>query len=316
MPLFIFPQGTCGPQKMLTKFKWGAFKDGHPVTPATVQYSDHFAHVQHWCSMEWALFHALCRFYTSCTVHILPRYEPSEVEIQNPIDYTDNVRKIIKEDLGPDCQRSEYCYDDFIFQNHVRKIRNDSSDLQSARFSVRNICMDDLKTSFHLKTKEILEVATQFAHADKTGEGFLNFEELCDTLGMEYDNKFSKRLFRILDQKKQREVGFVEILGLLTACQSPDHANEAVDIVYELLAQKDGSVLLETFDLYEKTYPTEDLDYGALKERWFGAKQVLTDEEWQAEMENQQPEAQRMLLRSIFTKSTIKLDRASKTGVE
>jgi len=308
VPLIIFPQGTTAPQKLLTKFKWGAFKYGHPVTPVTLQYGEHFSEIHHWAGMELALFHALCRFYTPVQVHILERYHPSQEEIDKPIDYTDNVRLLMKEDLGEDCRLSEYCYDDHIFQTHVAKVRNAPQPGHSRRFSVKQFCMDDLKTAFHLNTKSILAAATKFAEADKSGDGFLNYEELCDALGVDCKNRFPNRLFRILDRANRKEVGFIEMLGLLTACNSLDHAHEAVDIMYELLAHKEGHVEKANFEAYAKVFDTDEVDYVELTEKWFGEKERLEVEEWEKIMESNQEEVQRTLSLSIFSKSTIELN--------
>lgn len=101
----IFPEGTTTNRRALMSFKPGGFLPGQPVQPILVHY--HLPPHKDTVSWTWDQPHGFvkCFLFTMCTwkteveLEFLPVYTPDETEVQDPVMYANNVRKVMGEAL-------------------------------------------------------------------------------------------------------------------------------------------------------------------------------------------------------------------------
>ncbi|KAK2952804.1 putative Lysophospholipid acyltransferase LPEAT1 [Blattamonas nauphoetae] len=99
--LCMFPEGTTGNGKYITRYRTGAFQFGEPVRPFAIRYmSPH-------CGTTWEIngfvsgfVELASQFYTRMQVDILDLYVPSEEEKADPQLFADNVGALTAKTLG------------------------------------------------------------------------------------------------------------------------------------------------------------------------------------------------------------------------
>lgn len=113
-PLVIFPEGTTTNGKYLLPFHRGAFLAGKPVQPVSVRYSGYDSFSPSWetCSIRNHLFGILANTRADVHVTMLPLYEPSDAECEDPGLYAANIRTIIANASQPPLQLSDSTYED------------------------------------------------------------------------------------------------------------------------------------------------------------------------------------------------------------
>ncbi|KAG2450730.1 hypothetical protein HYH02_004568 [Chlamydomonas schloesseri] len=107
LPMMLFPEGTTTNNKYLMPFKRGAFVAGVPVQPLVLKYRGSPRFSPTWDAMPGHLHILLTMTELSfgVTVHVLPLYEPSQEEREDPALYAENVRQMmVKYTKIPACE--------------------------------------------------------------------------------------------------------------------------------------------------------------------------------------------------------------------
>ncbi|CAL8081001.1 unnamed protein product [Orchesella dallaii] len=108
--MYIYAEGTTGNRSSLLQFKLGAFYPGVPVQPVLIRYPNAIDAVTYTFdghSLSKIIWYALSsQFYVNIEIEYLPVYVPNEEEKNDPILFSENVRKVMSESL--DIPTSEY----------------------------------------------------------------------------------------------------------------------------------------------------------------------------------------------------------------
>ena len=100
----IFPEGATSNRKAILTFKPGGFIPGVPVQPVIIKYPNHHDTISWtWDQPHSALgciLYSMTQIQIRTEIHFLPRYVPSQEEINNAQLYADNVRKYMANYAG------------------------------------------------------------------------------------------------------------------------------------------------------------------------------------------------------------------------
>ena len=89
----IAPEGMTTNGKQILRFRTGAFVHGEPVLPVCIQYRwRHLNPAWTVCSEPWHVIRMLTQIVNVAHVQILPAYEPTRAEIQEPGRFAEHVR--------------------------------------------------------------------------------------------------------------------------------------------------------------------------------------------------------------------------------
>jgi lysophosphatidylcholine acyltransferase/lyso-PAF acetyltransferase len=99
--LVIAPEGTCSNGRCLLTFRTGAFVLQRPILPILFKYKCRY-HNPAWTlnNIVFNFLRLLCQFVNYLDVDIMPVYNPSPAELNDPQLYTGNVRALMAETLG------------------------------------------------------------------------------------------------------------------------------------------------------------------------------------------------------------------------
>eukprot|EP00457_Paulinella_chromatophora_P004268 gb/GEZN01004280.1/.p1 GENE.gb/GEZN01004280.1/~~gb/GEZN01004280.1/.p1 ORF type:complete len:588 (+),score=100.41 gb/GEZN01004280.1/:213-1766(+) len=231
-PVLIFPEGTTSNPKVLTQFAGGAFSNGLAVQPVLLRYPNkHWDHA--YCNgTPWTLWRTWCQLINFQTVQFMPKYQPNKEELADPYKYADNVQQLMAKELK--VHHTSHTYQDVHLFFEAKKDKID----------VSNFTIADFKEMATLSYSHLQELMENFKMLDTTKDGLLTLTEFGASPNLaRFPPELVKKLYDIMDHKKEGKVGLREYMLGATAAKGTILAKDTLELAFQTYdVDKDGFV--------------------------------------------------------------------------
>lgn len=224
--LVIFPEGTTTNHQAFVTFKPGAFYPGLPVQPILLKFKDKLDYVS-WTWMSPStrniMFAMMSRLVNRAEVEILPVYEPSQEEIEDPFLYARNVRDYMGR--AADIPVTDHSYEDCRLMEKAKSLGlpMDSGLVEYYKLS----------PMIGMNCDCMMDYLTKFSEIDTSKDGVLDLDEFCNYLHLPSSEEV-KTIFRIYDIDKDNAITFREYLLGFTLISRPFNTEENIKTAFEL----------------------------------------------------------------------------------
>eukprot|EP00127_Corallochytrium_limacisporum_P000852 Clim_evm4s27 gene=Clim_evmTU4s27 len=184
-PILVFPEGTCGNNKALMRFKAGIFSAGAPVQPVVLRYKTGTTDPG-WTNFNssWAWLRLFCRWNNGLEIHFMPTVRPSDIERQNPVLFAERTRRLMAKRLRVPC------------------VPHGVEDLQLENDLVNAGAIQTFKRdAWYVEARQRLDISAQrrllrkFLNHDPERKGEIEFMEFCRMCNLSSDSIHARRLY-------------------------------------------------------------------------------------------------------------------------
>ena len=222
----MFPEGTCTNGQALITFKPGAFYPGLPVQPVYMKYTNKFDYTT-WTwegPPTWKLLCIMCaQVFNKAEIHILPVYNPSEEEKEDPFLFARNVRNYMANYAK--IPYTDHSFEDCRLMNEAHK--------HNMPYEAGLVEYYKISPMIGMNCETMIEFFQKFAAIDCSSDGVLDEEEFAKYLNLPLTEEI-KAIFRIYDIGKNGTINFREYLLGFWLISRPFNTKVAISTAFSL----------------------------------------------------------------------------------
>jgi len=184
------------------------------------------------------LWRTLCQWNNSLEVEYLDVYYPTKDEIENPIQYANNVRKLMAEKLK--VPTTEHSYEDALLM--IDAMHNNLSPDSTVSLELIKV-----KQLYDLDLKGAKDILKKFAAMNISKDGRLDMDGFCDYLSLP-KTPYTEDLFHLFDVDGDGTIDFNEFVTGLSAISRQASTAETIELAFEVFDENhDGRISPKEF---------------------------------------------------------------------